>query len=235
MISGQTTFSPAKTRFFNNLRHRSLIVGKSKPSQVTAFSLEGRFLGYQVEDGYKIKRLQLATAEGECLLKLTKEARAGLNHALVLGDWVQVSGRKKVDPATSLTQLKADFIKPIVSTTAIGSANLSGVALIEPSSRQKPLGTILVCQKSSCMKRGGKAVCKALETVINDRGLDDQVAIKGTGCMKNCSKGPNLVMPGKARYCQISAKEIPDLINKHFPAIEPIKPTIESRESLPVK
>ena len=210
-------------------------MGKAKPSQVTAFSIEGRFLGYQVEDGYKRKRLQLATAEGECLLKLTKEARAGLNQTLVSGDWVQVSGRKKIDPATSLTQLKADFIKPIVPTTAIASANLLGVALIEPSSRQKQSETILVCQKSSCMKRGGKAVCKALETALDDRGLADQVAIKGTGCMKNCSKGPNLVMPGKARYCQISAREIPGLVDQHFPAIEPIKPTPESRKSLSAK
>lgn len=208
-------------------------MGKSKKSQVTTFSLEGRFLGYQVEDGH-VERLQLATAEGECSLKLTKEARAGLNQVLVSGDWLQVSGRKKIDRATHLTKLKADFIKPIIPVAAIDAANLPKIAPVKPSSRQKPSETILVCQKSGCMKRGGKAVCQALEMALSDRGLDDQVAIKGTGCMKNCGKGPNLVMPGKERYCKIGAKEIPALVDKHFPAIEPAKPVEESRKLLPI-
>ncbi|MCY7320923.1 MAG: (2Fe-2S) ferredoxin domain-containing protein [Phormidesmis sp. CAN_BIN36] len=203
------------------------MMGKSKTSQVTTFCLEGRFLGYQVEEGNKPKRLQLATAEGECSLKLTKEARFGLNQILVSGDWVQVSGRKKIDQATHLTKLKVDFIRPIVSRTAI--------APIEPSSRQKPSEVILVCQKSGCTKRGGKAVCQALEMALSDRGLDDQVAIKGTGCMKNCGKGPNVVMPGKVRYCQIGAKEIPGLVDKHFPVSEPVEPIAESRELLPAR
>ncbi len=202
-------------------------MGKSKTSQVTAFSLEGRFLGYEIAEGHKIKRLQLATAEGEYSLKLTKEARAGLGHVLVPGDWVQVSGRKKLDQATHLVKLKVDFIKPIIPTAA--------PAPVKPSSRQKPSETILVCQKSGCMKRGGKAICQALETALSDRGLDDQVTIKGTGCMKNCGKGPNVVMPGKARYCKIGAEEIPDLVDKHFPAIEPVKPIEESRELLPIR
>lgn len=197
-------------------------MGKSKTSQVTTFSLEGRFLGYQVNEGNKTKRLQLATAEGECSLKLTKEAQSGLSQIL-LGDWVQVSGRKKVDQATHLTKLKADFIQPIIPT-----------ATIEPSSRQKPSEVILVCQKSGCMKRGGKAVCQALEMALSDRGLD-QVAIKGTGCMNNCGKGPNVVMPGKVRYCQINAKEIPGLVDKHFPVSEPVEPTAENRELIPTR
>ena len=61
----------------------------------------------------------------------------------------------------------------------------------------------MVCQKSDCMKRGGKAVCQALEAALSDRGLEDQVTIKGTGCMKNCKAGPNLVMPDKTRYSRI--------------------------------
>ena len=197
-------------------------MGKSKTSQVTTFSLEGRFLGYQLEDGHKIKRLQLATAEGECSLRLTKEARAGLGRVLVPGDWVQVSGRRKMDQDSHLVKLKVDLIKPIIPTAAPTS--------VKPSSRKESSETVLVCQKSSCMKRGGKAICQALEMALSDRGLDDQVAIKGTGCMKNCGKGPNLVMPGRVRYCQIGAKEIPDLVDKHFPAIEPVKPIAESRK-----
>jgi (2Fe-2S) ferredoxin len=196
-------------------------MGKFKNSQESEFSLEGRFLRYLVEDGYKIKRLELATADGEFSIKLTKEARAGLGQVLVPGDWVQVSGQKKIDPNTDLIKLKAYSVKLMVPNAA------KTVVKPEVSTRKE---TILVCQKSDCMKRGGKAICQALETALSDRGLTDQVAIKGTGCMKNCSKGPNVVMPGKARYCKIDAKEISDLVDKHFPASDPVQPLKEVRE-----
>ena len=200
-------------------------MAKSQANQVTAFSLEGRFLGYQLENGYKIKRLQLATADGECSIKLTKESRTSLGRVLVPGDWVHVSGRKKFDRDTQTFKLKADFIEPIVPISTVSIAKL----VVKKSQE-----TILVCQKSGCMKRGGRAICQALETALSDRGLDDHVTIKGTGCMKNCSKGPNVVMPGKARYCKIDAKEIPGLVDQHFPAIEPVKPLEESRKLTPV-
>ena len=200
-------------------------MGKSKTSQVTPFSLEGRFLGYQTEAGHKIKRFQLATAEGECSIKLTKEARIGLSHGLVAGDWVRVSGRKKLGRDTHTTQFKADFIEPIVPTAPIAQPKPA----VKKSSE-----TILVCQKSGCMKRGGKAICQALETALSDRGLDDHVTIKGTGCMKNCGKGPNVVMPGKTRYCKIGASEIPDLVDKHFPEVESVNPIAEVRKLIPV-
>ena len=202
-------------------------MAKSKTSQVTTFSLEGRFLGYPLEDGHKNKRLQLATAEGECSIKLTKEARTGLDRVLVPGDWVRVSGTKKLDRATQIIKLKADFIKPIAPIATVEADKPTPVV-------RKSQETILVCKKSSCMKRGGQAICQALETALSDRGLDDRVTIKGTGCMKNCSKGPNVIMPGKARYCKLDAKEIPDLVDKHFPAIAPVGPVEESRKLTPI-
>jgi (2Fe-2S) ferredoxin len=87
------------------------------------------------------------------------------------------------------------------------------------------------------MKRGGKAICQALETVLSDRGLTDQVTIKGTGCMKNCGKGPNLVMPGAVRYCKIDATEIPDLVDRHFPTVESVAAAAiaEVRELQPIR
>ncbi|MDF0555530.1 (2Fe-2S) ferredoxin domain-containing protein [Kamptonema sp. UHCC 0994] len=76
---------------------------------------------------------------------------------------------------------------------------------------------ILVCQKSDCQKRGGRAVCQALENALSDRGLKDQVTIQGTGCLKQCKAGPNIVlMPDKTRYSRIEPAEIPAIIEKHF-------------------
>ena len=88
---------------------------------------------------------------------------------------------------------------------------------LSPEPKAKPVkATILVCQKSDCMKRGGTGVCRALEAALSDRSLSNEVTIKGTGCMKNCKAGPNLVMPDKTRYSRIQASQVPALIDKHF-------------------
>ena len=59
-------------------------------------------------------------------------------------------------------------------------------------------------------------MCQALEFELKNNGLENSVAIKGTGCIKNCKSGPNLVMPDKTRYSKIKAEQVPVLINKHF-------------------
>lgn len=82
-------------------------------------------------------------------------------------------------------------------------------------------GRILVCRKSKCCKQGGKKLTQALETALRDRGLDGEVVVKGTGCMKRCKAGPNLMMmPDKKRYSRVTAKDAEQLIDHHF-AIAP--------------
>lgn len=191
--------------------------------QVSAFSLEGRFLNFELEDGYKIKRLNLATADGEVCIKLSKEAKASVRGVLTPGDWIWVFGEQSTNPDTETVKYKAFLIKQAAPghTPALAT---QAPATPTPAAKAKPQATILVCQKSDCMKKGGKAVCQRLQQELSDRGLADQVTIKGVGCMKDCKAGPNLVvMPGKARYSRINASEIPDLIEQHFPA-PPIPP-----------
>jgi (2Fe-2S) ferredoxin len=56
-----------------------------------------------------------------------------------------------------------------------------------------------------------------LQAALGDRGLENEVEIKATGCLKQCKAGPNLVvMPDKTRYSRVQAEEIPELIDKHF-------------------
>jgi (2Fe-2S) ferredoxin len=180
-----------------------------KDKQVSIFNLEGRFLGYLLEDGYKIKYLRLATAEGEVEIKLAKEARVSIGRVLQPGEWLQVWGEKTVRLDTEAVKLKAYkvTIAAPIETTATA---------LTPKASAPAKATILVCQKSDCLQRGGKAVCQALETALRDRDLTDQVTVRGTGCMKRCKAGPNLVMPDKTRYSQVSAAEIPALIDKHI-------------------
>jgi (2Fe-2S) ferredoxin len=195
-----------------------------KDNQALEFSIEGRFLGFVIEDGYKLKRLRLGTAEGEQSIKLSKDLKARLRWDLTPGDWFQVTGERKIDRKTGIVKLKADRIQPIAPKYAdpITPAKVVAPDVTEPA---KPKACILVCQKSDCMKRGGKAVCQALAEGLRDRGLDDQVAIKGTGCMKQCKAGPNVVMPDKTRYTRLDAEEIPTVLDKHFQTESLSEPT----------
>ncbi|NJR37861.1 MAG: (2Fe-2S) ferredoxin domain-containing protein [Leptolyngbyaceae cyanobacterium CSU_1_4] len=87
--------------------------------------------------------------------------------------------------------------------------------------------------KVRLLQVGCKSDRTALQAAIQEQGLTHQVIVKGTGCMKRCKAGPNLVMPDKTRYTKISPKAIPALIEQHFapgtPAIS--VPTVAHRMS----
>ncbi|MFN5895665.1 MAG: (2Fe-2S) ferredoxin domain-containing protein, partial [Dolichospermum sp.] len=112
---------------------------------------------------------------------------------------------------------KKDQVTLVAERVMAASADM-GTVTAQNLAKTKPdkVQTILVCQKSDCMKRGGKALCQALESELTNYGLENSVAIKGTGCMKNCKAGPNLVMPDKTRYSKVKAEQVADLIDKHF-------------------
>ncbi|MEA5577694.1 (2Fe-2S) ferredoxin domain-containing protein [Anabaena sp. UHCC 0451] len=180
-------------------------------NEVTEFCLEGRFLDFVIKDGYKLKGLLLATAEGECYVKLAKHLRVAFDLRLPRGTWLQVVGTKTYDSKNDQVMLKAERVM----------AASSQIEVVSPSpaaNKPKPAKTqtILMCQKSDCMKRSGKALCKVLESELSDRGLQDTVNIKGTGCMKNCKAGPNLVMPDKTRYTKVKPEQVSILVDKHF-------------------
>ncbi|MEA5618754.1 (2Fe-2S) ferredoxin domain-containing protein [Cronbergia sp. UHCC 0137] len=172
--------------------------------ELAEFCLEGRFLDFVIKDGYKLKGLLLGTADGECYVKLAKHLQFTFDLNLPRGTWLQVVGTKKYDSKKDKVTLKAERV--------MAARSQKQDIQVKPAKTQ----TILVCQKSDCMKRGGKALCQALEGALSDRSLQDTVTIKGTGCMKNCKAGPNLVMPDKTRYSRIQAHQIPTLIDKHI-------------------
>jgi (2Fe-2S) ferredoxin len=198
-----------------------------KHSQVSEFSIEGRFLGFVIEDGYKLKHLRLNTAEGEQSIKLCKELRARLKWDITPGEWFQVTGERTHELKTGKVKLKAYRITPIAprQTETVKPAK----TVSQPA---KPKATILVCQKSDCIKRGAGGVCRAMEASLRDRDLQDQVTIKGTGCMKQCKAGPHVVMPDKTRYSRIHPDEIPTIIDKHFPDEAIAEPAETSREKV---
>ncbi|MBN3868887.1 (2Fe-2S) ferredoxin domain-containing protein [Nostoc sp. JL33] len=195
-------------------------MGVFQSTEVSEFCLEGRFINFVIKDGYKLKGLLLGTHEGESYIKLAKHLRATFDLRLPPGTWLQVVGYKKHDLKNGTVTLKAERV--MAARSEMGRVETIAPVQEPPSidnvkvKPAKTKATILVCQKSDCMKRGGKAVCQALEAALSDRGLEDQVTIKGTGCMKNCKAGPNLVMPDKTRHSRIQASQVPALMKQHF-------------------
>ncbi|MBD2528056.1 (2Fe-2S) ferredoxin domain-containing protein [Nostoc flagelliforme FACHB-838] len=195
-------------------------MGASESMEVSKFCLEGRFIDFVIKDGYKLKGLLLGTHEGECYVKLAKHLRAAFDLRLPAGTLLQVVGYKEYDIKKDKVTLKAERV--MAARSEMATVKTIATPQEPPSidnvkvKPAKTKATILVCQKSDCMKRGGKAVCQALEAALSDRGLEDQVTIKGTGCMKNCKAGPNLVMPDKTRHSRIQATQVPALMDKHF-------------------
>lgn len=178
--------------------------------QISQFILEGKFLGFVFEDGYKLKYVQVATGEGESRVKLSKPLRVTIDRSLMPGTWVRVEGEKKVKKSGKV-KLKAYNLQPMASSTFLPTPAPVSVEI------GKLKATILVCQNSDCFKRGGAQVYAALQKNLRARCLQEQVTIKVTGCLKQCKAGPIVViMPEKARYSRVDASEVSTIIDKHF-------------------
>ncbi|MGF1480899.1 MAG: (2Fe-2S) ferredoxin domain-containing protein [Cyanophyceae cyanobacterium] len=181
--------------------------------QKSDFNLIGQFRGFVTKDD-KIKYLKLATADKEYRIKLSKEIRQNLYLAVYPGCCLQVSGKSQQERKGKV-KLKADTfqVSELASSPQASSASVPQPPLVKP----KPKASVLVCQKSSCWKRGGKEVCQALAESLSDRHLTDEVRIKLTGCLKRCKKGPNVVMmPNKAVYSKVQPAQVPALVEEHF-------------------
>ncbi len=189
-------------------------------NEVLEFCLEGRFLEFVIKDGYKLKGLMIGTSEGECYVKLAKHLRVAFDLRLPPGTWLQIVGFKRYDSETGEVKLKAERVMASRGNKEISETSSDVVVDTKNNIQPAKKAVILMCQKSDCMRRGGKALCQALEKELGSSNLSDRVIIKGTGCMKNCKAGPNLVMPDKTRYSRIDATQIPALVQKHFAAYQ---------------
>lgn len=155
-------------------------------------SLSGRFVGYELKDGYKIQRLQLLTAEGLRSIRLSKSAKASifrlnLDTPLKSGTWLSLQVKSKTDD-----DLKAYEIFCLDSApTSIPNMDERAQA-----SSQAEQIRIRVCDRGTCRKRGAQQVYAALTQEIHDLGLTDRVKIETTGCLKACKAGVNVEVNG---------------------------------------
>lgn len=180
--------------------------------QIQDFQVNAQLIGFVIKDGYKIKYVRVSISDTEYWIKPEKEIRETLNTAIAPGTFLEITGTSEWK--SGLLKLKADNIK-ILDHQIISSPSVA--VETQTTSAKSRKACVLVCQKSTCWKRGGQEVCKAIENTIHDQGLTEQVQVKLTGCLKQCKQGPNVVvMPDKARYSNVRPQEIGSLFDKHF-------------------
>ena len=189
------------------------------------FSFVGRLEGYTFGRGGKIRRLLVETSQGIHSIKLThlcriELLRSILNKKIQRGSWLTVSGRQKVDHKGIVKHLKAKEIVPaLVKTTLLSPVMAKPVLAPAPQGSKTK---ILVCQKSDCCKRGSAELQAAIETVIDDRNLGQQVCVKAVGCLKHCGQGPVMAI-GKEKYKAAEVRDLERFLDERFaPAPERI-------------
>ncbi|MEE3716994.1 (2Fe-2S) ferredoxin domain-containing protein [Tumidithrix elongata RA019] len=206
--------------FQGSLQDRTKVKAKSQKSD---FQFEGRFLGFLTTEDWedRCKYFRIHTSRGEYTIQLAKRHRATLGQTLEQGSWIEVSGVQKFNPTKGTFKFKADRVAVTqVSSTNTVKERIAAKAMppLPPSQTQahkssKPQASILICQKSDCVKRGSGNICQALMQALDDRQLSDRVQIKSTGCLKDCKAGPNLVvMPTKTRHSKVKTKHIPAIV-----------------------
>jgi (2Fe-2S) ferredoxin len=188
---------------------------KPHTTDTSPFILEGQFLGF-IWDGSKIKYLRMAVAEGELMIKLSKESRASCKMVLKPNSFIQVIGQSKFDRNTGEIQFKAhQIVSPNAAILEIfenSESSLFQEKVVPCSSAAKKV-KLLICQKSGCQKKGGKRQHQAIEAILRDRGLHQSVILQETGCLSKCSLAPNIVlMPSKKRLSGMKPEAIVDLL-----------------------
>ena len=176
--------------------------------RLSEFELKGKFLGFFRNKSGKLKHLRLLIAAGDVKIKVPKKLRNAASLYLVPGEEISIRGvsKRKINKNHNKVKLKAKFIK---------SANFFPKQNIEEHSKAK----ILICQKPRCIKRGGKNLVSKLEKTLCQEGLQDQVTIKRSGCLKRCSKAPNCVLEMSAKKSSdnhpVHPKKIISLLEKY--------------------
>ncbi len=66
--------------------------------------------------------------------------------------------------------------------------DLIEIAEKERAARKK--FTVRCCMAAGCMSSNSKGVKEALEKAVKDAGMEDQVEVRGVGCLKLCCQGP---------------------------------------------
>ncbi|SRR5579883_3197458 len=181
------------------------------------FDFEGQFLGFVSDDG-RLKYMRLKVLSEDVYVKLPQALRLTLEKVLQPGEPIWVTGIGSLDRHAHALKLKAtQIIRLTERNPPAPPVDPLPLPLPHPTKsnlKSKPKVKVLVCQKSGCLKRGGKGLYEALGQEICDRSLEQHVTIERTGCLKCCSAAPGLtIMPGNHRYKNVRLKTLPQIVD----------------------
>ena len=206
-------------------------------SKKTFFSWVGQLLAFVPgkKSPYQSAFVQVIAVEGGTAgdiqsyeVRLDKDIREVAAESIKPRSWVRVSGKGKLDKKTKQIKWKAESIEAISLQTIAEvkaesekaelekaeaeaekprshSPQLQLVSTTEPV-KEKP-ARILICQKSSCRKKGSQKVSEAVEDAIAKANAGSQITVKSTGCLKCCKTGPTVVVLPSSHKNEKASKE----------------------------
>lgn len=76
---------------------------------------------------------------------------------------------------------------------------------------------VLVCGGTGCHASKSDQLLDNLKTIVNDKGLNNDVQVIATGCFGFCEKGPIVkIMPDNTFYTQVTPEDAREIIDEHL-------------------
>jgi len=83
---------------------------------------------------------------------------------------------------------------------------------------------LMLCAGTGCVSNRAFRIREVLETELEKRGLQDEIAVVSTGCNGFCAQGPVMVVqPDGIFYQMLTEKDIPGLVEEHFLKGRPVQ------------
>jgi len=90
---------------------------------------------------------------------------------------------------------------------------LRKIAELEREAQKKYLHHVHVCIAAGCLSSGSDQVREALKREVVESGMQNEVLIKGVGCMGLCSAGPLVGVESDDKlYANVKPEDAPDLV-----------------------
>jgi NADH:ubiquinone oxidoreductase subunit F (NADH-binding) len=94
---------------------------------------------------------------------------------------------------------------------------------------------ILVCNGTSCILKGSRAIQAALLQEIAAKGLDKEIKVVETGCLGISEVGPVMVVyPEGTTYCKVTVDDVPEIVEEHLLKGRPVTRLLYKEETRPV-
>jgi hypothetical protein len=151
---------------------------------ISEFSIVGKLEDLVVTSKGHVKSLYLSTPEADYTMEVAKEQGNALSTYLKPGCYLKVTGMQKNKLHRAEISYRAYCIELLPKSKSSND---------NPLPTNKPKIKILVCQGSSCRKKGSSNAYDLLRAELQGQDLTTkEVEIKTTGCWKQCKQAPNI-------------------------------------------